>query len=398
MERKFNTLQFELFDAVAAGEEWALDPGFSSNPAVRILIDGRDLNAILVEAEARFEGLSPWRADSEYGHMSARVLLGGLRPRKGLRPGETHWADLSCCHACQYTDCWGVYALCEEKPQEVVWLQFTHTQVKRSIYPYDLEFHFEKAAYEAALDRLAELAREEERIRSEAGQESDEKWKELELCQPSRGEPDGSAAGQKFNTLQFESFDAAAAGEKWALREGWPKNPAVRILVDGRRLDAMIVEAEARFDGREPGNPDDEYGHMHAQGLLSYLRPEKSEKKPERSYLSLCFSAECLSPVQWGVTAVCLERPGEVVWFHFTHSQVKRSVYPYDFEFHFEKQAYKAAFKRLEEIVLEQEPVFIERNQEWERKQKEKRAQKEEPPAQCPALTSSAETAAGPSA
>ncbi|MCG5031540.1 hypothetical protein MAF45_08805 [Mesosutterella sp. OilRF-GAM-744-9] len=159
MERTFNTLDFEHFDAVAADEKWAVEYRQPRCPAVRILIDGRDLNEMIVEAEARFKGEPPRNPDDEYGHESARSLLKELKPSEGWEDEKDYWLELNCCSECGSTGCWGVTAYWVERPGEVVWHHFEHAHRD---YPYDFAFHFEKTAYEAAIGKLEAFAHEEE--------------------------------------------------------------------------------------------------------------------------------------------------------------------------------------------------------------------------------------------
>lgn len=93
MVKKFNTLRFELFDAAEEHEKWILEFGYKSYPAVKIFVDDRELNSLLVEIEDREMNLHHENANEVYGHLSPPVLLNELTSGSAAEYG----AFLNCC-------------------------------------------------------------------------------------------------------------------------------------------------------------------------------------------------------------------------------------------------------------------------------------------------------------
>ena len=153
MAKKFNTLRFELFDAAEEHEKWILGLGYKSYPAVKIFVDDRELNSLFVEIEDREKNLHHKNANEVYGHHSPYALQNELTSSSVAECG----AFLNCCSDCGFPDCWGVNTFPLITQDFVIWQRFTHTHKP---YKYDLEFCFEKKAYETQLEILKRWERQ----------------------------------------------------------------------------------------------------------------------------------------------------------------------------------------------------------------------------------------------
>lgn len=87
---------------------------------------------------------TPGNANEVYGHLSPYVLRNELTSSSAAEYG----AFLNCCSDCGFPDCWGVIPYPLITQDCVIWQRFAHTH---KTYNYDLEFCFEKKAYEAQL-------------------------------------------------------------------------------------------------------------------------------------------------------------------------------------------------------------------------------------------------------
>ena len=122
MERHFDTLRFEHFDAHEANEPWAVEYYHSGEHALKIYVNDKDLNAIFVELEAREDGAtSPTDPAEVYGHITL-WLSRELETKRAVSFG----ISLSCCAVCGDEGCWGVRAKVRENEDEVVWYGFEH--------------------------------------------------------------------------------------------------------------------------------------------------------------------------------------------------------------------------------------------------------------------------------
>ena len=66
-----------------------------------------------------------------------------------------------------------------------------------------------------------------------------------------------------FDTLRFELIDPYEAKEKWAVEFHRTGRHVVRIYVNGKELNALLVELEDQEDGTAtPTDPADVYGHI----------------------------------------------------------------------------------------------------------------------------------------
>lgn len=157
MDKNFDTIRFELFDPYEAKEQWAVDLHRTGYHAVRIYVNDKELNALLVELEDKEDGeTTPSDPAHVYGHI-------GLWLAEELRKesADSYGASLCCCSVCGDEGCWGVRAKVRETDDEVVWHGFEHEHRQ---YTYGgLEFHFERSAYEAEIKKLEDWRRQYDR-------------------------------------------------------------------------------------------------------------------------------------------------------------------------------------------------------------------------------------------
>ncbi len=148
MDKHFDTLRFELIDPYEAKEKWATEFHRTGMKAVRIYVNDKELNALLVELEDQEDGTTtPTDPADVYGHN-------GLELAKYLKSksAASYGASLCCCSDCGDEGCWGVRAKVRESEDEVVWYGFEH---EHRPYTYGgLEFHFERWAYDAQMKIL----------------------------------------------------------------------------------------------------------------------------------------------------------------------------------------------------------------------------------------------------
>lgn len=156
MPQSFDTLRFEIFDPVSAREPWAVQYASPGEHAVRILVNGRDLNALLTELEDREDGLDapcPDEGGGRYGHVGLwlhRELTERYRDALG--------APVCCCAECGEVGCDGVCVHVRADDREVVWHHFEHEHCG---YAYGgLTFRFERGAYDAQIRQLKVWAEE----------------------------------------------------------------------------------------------------------------------------------------------------------------------------------------------------------------------------------------------
>lgn len=169
-----NTLDFEVFDPVEAGEQWALSWG-SDHKVTEIYIDGRKLLDIIHEIELPYaveEGRTT-RAEEDYGHLSPEVLYMDLNTDAAAAgdPDDDR-AYLFCCGNCGEIFCWTVSMKVKGDEQYVYWYDFKHE--RRPGWDYNLTFKFEKKEYEEALWKLWDLAKDQDITRQDL-QEDGEK-------------------------------------------------------------------------------------------------------------------------------------------------------------------------------------------------------------------------------
>ena len=158
---KTNTLKFEFFDPVEAGETWAITWGFDYK-VVEIYVDGEKLLDIIREIEAPYakeEGY-PELAGA-YGHISPKDLYFGL----GTALIENSDACdnkvyLFCCEDCGDILCWSISFMVKEDEKYVYWYDFKH---EHRNWKYDLTFRFEKEENEEGLWELWDMCKEQMR-------------------------------------------------------------------------------------------------------------------------------------------------------------------------------------------------------------------------------------------
>ena len=158
---KTNTLKFELFDPVEAGETWAITWG-SDYKVVEIYVDGERLLDSIREIEvpyAKEEG-HPKLAGS-YGHLSPKELYFDLGT--ALIENSDACDDRVypfCCEDCGEILCWSISFLVKEDEKYVYWYDFKH---EHRSWKYNLTYRFEKEDYEEALWDLWDMYKEQNR-------------------------------------------------------------------------------------------------------------------------------------------------------------------------------------------------------------------------------------------
>lgn len=169
---RINTLDFEVFDPVVAGEEWALSWG-SDYKVTEIYIDGRKLLDIIREIElpyaieeGRIRRAAGYAGEDEdfsdhagkYGHLSPKELYMDLNTEAAAAGDPNNdRAYLFCCENCGEIFCWTVSMKVREDERYVYWYDFEHE--RRPSWEYNLTYKFEKKEYEEALWKLWNLAK-----------------------------------------------------------------------------------------------------------------------------------------------------------------------------------------------------------------------------------------------
>lgn len=154
MKKQFDTLRFELLDPYKAREKYAVKFNYRNCRAVKILVNDKDLNTLLVELEDKEDGVdNPTNPADMYAHIGLYVL-----EQLKSEYASTYGASLCCCSDCGEAECWGVTAKVRKSDQEVVWHDFEH---EHRPYTYGgLEFHFERQAHDAEIKKLEEWAKQ----------------------------------------------------------------------------------------------------------------------------------------------------------------------------------------------------------------------------------------------
>ena len=151
-----NTLDFKMFDPVEAGEEWAVDFG-SNHKVVEIYIDGQRLLDTIREIEIPYaQGEDSPELAGDYGHVSPRELYSDL----STAADENSYSHdlgvyLFCCASCGEPGCWSVTLRVREDADFVYWYGFEH---EHRGWEYNLEYKFEKKAYEQAMKKLENMS------------------------------------------------------------------------------------------------------------------------------------------------------------------------------------------------------------------------------------------------
>lgn len=84
------------------------------------------------------------------------------------------------------------------------------------------------------------------------------------------------AMDKHFDTLRFELIDPYEAKEKWTTEFHRTGRKAVRIYVNDKELNALLVELEDQEDGTTtPTDPADVYGHNGLE-LAKYLKSKSA--------------------------------------------------------------------------------------------------------------------------
>ncbi len=154
-----NTLDFEMFDPVKAGEPWANEWG-SENNVVEIIIDGKKLIDIISEIEIPYaaEEGHPDLAGA-YGHIPPSDLYADLIDATTDEFLVNYGVYLFCCDDCGEPGCWSVRLKVKEEESFIYWYGFEHEH--RKGWNYNLNYRFKKSAYEQALQKLKNMAEEQ---------------------------------------------------------------------------------------------------------------------------------------------------------------------------------------------------------------------------------------------
>lgn len=154
MEKRFDTLRFEIFDPYEAKEPWAVEFNKRNWHSVKIFINDKELNALLVGLEDKEKGvLTPTNSANEYGHNGVYIV-----DQLESDYADSYGASVCCCADCGEEGCWGIRVKVRKNEHEVVWHDFEHEHMS---YTYGgLEFHFERHAYDAEIRKLQQWAKQ----------------------------------------------------------------------------------------------------------------------------------------------------------------------------------------------------------------------------------------------
>lgn len=150
-----NTIKFELYDPVDAGEDWAVDNNYGVN-AVEIYIDGEPLLDMLSRFEIPYyisKGIKIDTRELLHGHLDPKSLY--IYLSDALEEGSysnLYGAFLFSCSSCGDPGCNGAIVHITGDDGFVYWKDFEHSHW--GDISYDLSFTFEKSQYEAALSQL----------------------------------------------------------------------------------------------------------------------------------------------------------------------------------------------------------------------------------------------------
>lgn len=156
-----NILNFEMFDPVEAGEEWAITWG-SNHKVVEIYVDGKKLLDIIREIEVPYANEEGYpELAGAYGHISPRELYVDLST---VLIDNSNTCDkrvnLFCCGSCGEIICWSVSFLVKEDERYVYWYDFRH---EHRNWEYNLTYKFDKEEYEDTLWDLWDMSKEQKR-------------------------------------------------------------------------------------------------------------------------------------------------------------------------------------------------------------------------------------------
>lgn len=149
MTKKYDTLRFALGDPYCEKERWVMEYGEPGHYALKIFVNGQELNALLVALEDKEDkDRKPTKPSHEYGHPYLCYMLYQLQSKSAAAYG----APLNCCVSCGCEGCWEVSTKIRAGEEEVVWYGFEHSHRP---YTYGgLEFHFERRDYDAQMKKL----------------------------------------------------------------------------------------------------------------------------------------------------------------------------------------------------------------------------------------------------
>lgn len=149
MSQKYDTLVVELFDAKAAGEPWTdekiEDP---TVPCLKFIVNGRELNEILVAIEDSIKGTHDTDPASVYGHVMVYSGFDFATNEEHLHGEIVNWDA-------QIGDDWvaSVSVQITVTENEVIWHDFKNINED---WDYGLTYRFERKAYEEQARQMHE--------------------------------------------------------------------------------------------------------------------------------------------------------------------------------------------------------------------------------------------------
>lgn len=157
MKKQYDELRFELCYPYEEKEKWAVDYEKPGIHGLKIFVNGKELNALLIELEDKENGDGEHTDPAEvYGHNCLGIALYEFQSHVRDPDGVL----LCCCAQCACDGCNDVRAQIYMGSREVVWHHFKQSHVP---YTYGgLELHFERHAYDAQIRKLEEWAKQYE--------------------------------------------------------------------------------------------------------------------------------------------------------------------------------------------------------------------------------------------
>lgn len=149
MIKIYDKLHFALCDPFAEKELWTQEYGSLGNYALKIFVNGKELNVLLVALEDKEDRVKkPTKPAAMYGHNGLAYMLHMLQSDYAATEG----VPLNCCSSCGFEGCWEVNAKVSIGEEEVIWHDFEHSHRP---YTYSgLTFHFKRKDYDTQIKRL----------------------------------------------------------------------------------------------------------------------------------------------------------------------------------------------------------------------------------------------------
>ena len=152
---RYDTLDFQMFDPIEAGEAWAVDLGSTCN-VVKIILNDKDFLDIIRPIERPYKEEEGLDLDEDYGHISPGWLYGDLKVATDPIYGDRVY--LCRCGSCGEIGCWTITMRVEEEDNAIIWCDFEHDFRD---WEYNLLFRFDKSEYNTAMEKLADMAAQE---------------------------------------------------------------------------------------------------------------------------------------------------------------------------------------------------------------------------------------------